>query len=67
MHPSVQTILAIHAHPDDVEILCGATLALLAGAGHRIAIVTMTPGDCGSHDHGPEEIAAIRRNPSGFP
>src|SRR5438477_453730 len=26
-------ILAIHAHPDDVEILAGGTMALLAGAG----------------------------------
>ena len=54
-------ILAIHAHPDDVEILCAGTLALLAGKGHRISIVSMTPGDCGSADRGPEEIAAVRR------
>ena len=56
-----KTILAIHAHPDDVEILAGGTLTQLSGAGHRIVIVTMTPGDCGSRDHPPEEIAAIRR------
>lgn len=55
------TILAAHAHPDDVEILAAGTLALLAAAGHRIVILSMTPGDCGSHEHGPEEIAAIRR------
>src|ERR1043165_6920288 len=41
-------ILAIHAHPDDVEILAGGTLALLARDGHEITVVTMTPGDCGS-------------------
>src|ERR1035438_9818164 len=41
------TILAIHAHPDDVEILAGGTLALLAGLGHAITIATFTPGDCG--------------------
>jgi LmbE family N-acetylglucosaminyl deacetylase len=57
----LETILAIHAHPDDVEMLCAGTLALLSAAGHRIAIVTMTPGDCGSHEHGAEEIARIRR------
>jgi LmbE family N-acetylglucosaminyl deacetylase len=55
------SILAIHAHPDDVEILAAGTLAQLAEAGHKITIVTMTPGDCGSADHGSEEIAAIRR------
>ena len=54
-------ILAIHAHPDDVEILAGGTLALLAGRGHDLSIVTFTPGDCGSADLGPDEIAAVRR------
>src|SRR5262249_36032265 len=49
-------ILAIHAHPDDCEILAGGTLALLAGMGHHITIATMTPGDCGSSTLGPEEI-----------
>jgi len=55
------SILAIHAHPDDVEILAGGTLALLAGSIHEITIATMTPGDCGSCELGPEEIAALRR------
>ncbi len=54
-------ILAIHAHPDDIEILAAGTLALLARQGHSIAIVTMTPGDCGSSEHSPDEIASIRR------
>lgn len=54
-------IASLHAHPDDAEILAGGTLALLAAAGHRITIVTMTPGDCGSKSHSPGEIAAIRR------
>ena len=54
-------ILSIHAHPDDAEILAGGTLALLGQLGHRITIVTMTAGDCGSTEHSSEEIAAIRR------
>jgi len=54
-------ILAIHAHPDDIEILAGGTLGILAEKGHRITLVTMTAGDCGSAEHGPEEISAIRR------
>jgi LmbE family N-acetylglucosaminyl deacetylase len=54
-------ILAIHAHPDDLEILAGGTLALLAAGGHRITMVTMTAGDCGSAEHSREEIADIRR------
>ncbi len=59
--PMNKTILAIHAHPDDVEILAAGTLAQLSAAGHRVVIVSMTPGDCGSRDREPEEIAAVRR------
>jgi LmbE family N-acetylglucosaminyl deacetylase len=58
-------ILAIHAHPDDCEILAGGTLALLADRGHDITIATMTPGDCGSKDRGPDDIAAVRRREAG--
>jgi LmbE family N-acetylglucosaminyl deacetylase len=54
-------ILAIHAHPDDVEILAGGTLARLAALGHSITIATMTPGDCGSAKQSPERISEIRR------
>ncbi len=54
-------VLAIHAHPDDLEILAGGTLILLAASGHHITIATMTPGDCGSSEFPPDEISAIRR------
>jgi LmbE family N-acetylglucosaminyl deacetylase len=54
-------ILAIHAHPDDIDILAGGTLVLLAGQGHHITIVTMTPGDCGTAEYTAEDIADIRR------
>jgi LmbE family N-acetylglucosaminyl deacetylase len=54
-------IVSIHAHPDDAEFLAGGTLALLSQAGHQVVILTMTSGDCGSTELGPEEIADIRR------
>ncbi len=54
-------ILCIHAHPDDAEILAGGTLALLSDLGHAITIISMTPGDCGSAELPPDEIAAVRR------
>jgi LmbE family N-acetylglucosaminyl deacetylase len=54
-------IASIHAHPDDVEILAGGTLALLSALGHDITIVTLSAGDCGSAVHDPDEIAAIRK------
>jgi LmbE family N-acetylglucosaminyl deacetylase len=53
--------LSLMAHPDDAEILAGGTLALLAARGWEVHMVTMTPGDCGSMDQGPEAIAAVRR------
>ncbi|MDX2153378.1 MAG: PIG-L family deacetylase [Bryobacteraceae bacterium] len=54
-------ILALHSHPDDIEILAGGTVALLARAGHHVTMATMTCGDCGSREYGPEELSAIRR------
>ena len=54
-------ILAIHAHPDDVEFQCAGTLALLRQKGCQVTIATMTPGDCGSAELGPREISTIRR------
>jgi LmbE family N-acetylglucosaminyl deacetylase len=54
-------ILAIHAHPDDIETLAAGTLALLAAAGHQIRIATVTGGDLGSARTAPDETAAIRK------
>ncbi len=41
-------VLAVGAHPDDVELGCGGTLALLAGAGRAVGIVHLTSGEAGS-------------------
>ena len=62
--PSVKKtrILAIHAHPDDIEFQCAGTLSLLQRAGCQLHLTTMTAGDCGSADLKPEEIAQIRRD-----
>jgi LmbE family N-acetylglucosaminyl deacetylase len=57
----MSVILAVHAHPDDIEIFAGGTLTLLAQRGHSISIVTMTPGDCGTAECSPEQISAIRQ------
>lgn len=56
-----QVVLALMAHPDDAEILCGGTLALLEEKGWEVHIATATAGDCGSSKLKPEEISAIRR------
>ena len=59
--PAQIRVLAIHAHPDDIEFQCAGTLILLKEAGCAITIATMTPGDCGSAEHDAEAISAIRR------
>jgi bacillithiol biosynthesis deacetylase BshB1 len=41
-------VLAIGAHPDDVELGCGATLAKLAKSGRRVGILHLTRGEAGT-------------------
>jgi len=53
--------LSVLAHPDDAEFLCAGTLLRLRDLGWQVHIATMTPGDKGSTQHTPEEIARIRR------
>jgi LmbE family N-acetylglucosaminyl deacetylase len=38
-------ILAVGAHPDDVELGCGATLALFNSKGHHVYILVLTKGE----------------------
>ncbi|MDO5683312.1 MAG: PIG-L deacetylase family protein, partial [Propionibacteriaceae bacterium] len=42
-----RTILAIGAHPDDLEIACGGSLAMLVDAGHHVHGLVMTAGAVG--------------------
>ena len=42
--------LAVYAHPDDVEISCGGTLARWSQAGGAVHVVVCTRGDKGSVD-----------------
>lgn len=41
-------VLAVGAHPDDVELGCGGVLARLAAAGRRVGIVDLTAGEMAS-------------------
>jgi len=41
-------ILAIAAHPDDVEQTCGGTLVRMAELGYRTGVLDLTAGDMGS-------------------
>ena len=53
--------LAVGAHPDDVEIICSGTMALLGEAGWELHIATLSLGDYGSDEYSPQEIRKIRR------
>jgi bacillithiol biosynthesis deacetylase BshB1 len=41
-------VLAIAAHPDDVEQTCGGTLIRMAQAGYRTGVLDLTAGDMGT-------------------
>lgn len=55
-------LLAICAHPDDIEIHAGGLAALLAQAGQAVAFALVTSGDRGTADPTctREQVAAIR-------
>jgi N-acetylglucosamine malate deacetylase 1 len=53
-------VLAVGAHPDDLEILCGGTLARFVQDGHEVVMCNATLGDRGTFEHTSEEIAEIR-------
>jgi len=54
-------VLAVGAHPDDIEFLCAGTLAKYKRQGHHVAIAIATNGEVGSSTHSKEQIAAIRK------
>src|SRR5688572_24636602 len=47
-------VIAVGAHPDDVEIACGGTLARLVQQGYRVGIVDLTDGEPTPYSPGPE-------------
>jgi N-acetylglucosamine malate deacetylase 1 len=53
-------VLGVGAHPDDLEILCGGTLARFVREGHDVVMCNATTGNRGSFVHSSEEIARIR-------
>src|SRR5688500_20073412 len=47
-------VIAVGAHPDDVEIACGGTLARLVKQGYQVGIVDLTDGEPTPRSPGPE-------------
>lgn len=53
-------VLAIGAHPDDLEILCGGTLAKYAEQGDSVFMAVATNGEVGSNKLSRDETAKVR-------
>ncbi len=55
-------VMAIFAHPDDVEFICSGTIARFVASGYRVQYVLATSGDKGSDDPAatPESLIATR-------
>jgi bacillithiol biosynthesis deacetylase BshB1 len=49
-------LLAVGAHPDDVELTCGGTLVKAGRGGYRTAVIDLTGGESGTH--GSEAVRA---------
>jgi LmbE family N-acetylglucosaminyl deacetylase len=47
-------VVAVGAHPDDIEIACGGTLAALVQQGYKVGIVDLTDGEPTPLSPGPE-------------
>lgn len=52
--PEPLDVIAVGAHPDDVEISIGGTLATLVLQGYRVGIVDLTDGEPTPNSPGPE-------------
>ena len=60
---AIRRALALGAHPDDVELQAGGTLAAWAGQGVHVELACFTAGEKGSPDPAadPDALAAVRR------
>jgi N-acetylglucosamine malate deacetylase 1 len=52
--PEPLDVVAVGAHPDDVEIACGGTLAKLVRQGYRVGIIDLTDGEPTPLSPGPD-------------
>jgi len=59
--PGQLDVVAVGAHPDDVEIGCGGTLARLVEQGYRVGIIDLTDGEPTPGSPGPEVRLAEAR------
>ena len=54
-------VLAVSAHPDDLELTCGGTLARLAAGGRKFGVVDLTRGEMGTRGSAEQRKEEARR------
>ena len=54
-------VLAVHAHPDDIEFVMAGTMALLGQAGFELHYLCIANGSCGSLELDAARTIALRR------
>ena len=57
---SGKSVLAIGAHPDDIELGCGGTIARHVAAGDQVTMLVITKGEVGPGDTPRREAEQIR-------
>src|SRR2546430_697629 len=58
--PSHMRVLAIGAHPDDLEAHCGGTLARYVAEGHEVVMCHASAGDHGADGEVGASLAELR-------
>lgn len=54
-------VMAVGAHPDDIELTCGGLVAKLAASGHRVGIADLTCGEMGSSGNEKTRISESKK------
>lgn len=55
-----KSVLAIFAHPDDIEFVAAGTMLLLSEAGYDLHYFNLCSGNCGAMNLGPSQTSAVR-------
>lgn len=53
-------VMAVAAHPDDIEFMMAGTLLLLRDAGWSVHYLNLASGNCGSMEHPPAVVRRVR-------
>jgi LmbE family N-acetylglucosaminyl deacetylase len=65
MKPAARkSVIAIGAHPDDIEFYMAGTMLLLKKAGYETHYLTIANGSCGSNQYNASTLRAIRNTES---